>query len=95
MAPRKRKKNPGNPLAVKTANLGDVVWHPESQKHSWTCDNCGEKLMADPSRYDRRLNTSQWAMEHHTRVIWDKAMSHVRRNCVPEPRPEYRKDIDG
>jgi len=95
MARRKRKANPGNPLAVKTAGLGDVKWHKDEQKHSWTCDNCGETIKADPSMYNRRLNTSQWAMEHHTKVIWGKAMDHVRRNCSPEPRPAYRKDIDG
>lgn len=96
MAARKRKPRPAvSELAKKTTNLGDVKWHPEEQKHSWTCDNCGTTVKADPSMYNRRLSTSQFAMEHNTKVIWGKAMDHVSRNCGPEPRPAYRKDIDG
>jgi hypothetical protein len=95
MAAKSRKKRPPvSDLAKKTTNLGDVKWNKSDQTHSWSCDNCGETLKAAPDRYNKRLSLSQFSMENNTKVIWGKAMDHVRRNCAPEPKPAYRKDLD-
>lgn len=96
MAPRKRKPvKKGMSLAVQAANQGDYIWHPDEKVHSWTCNKCGEKIKARPDLHDSRISLSQFAMENNLKVIGAKSVDHVRRNCGPEPRPAYRKDIDG
>jgi hypothetical protein len=94
VAARRRKKRPGNPLGVQAAAQGDYVWHPEDKAHSWTCDKCGETIKARPDLYNSRLSHSQFAMENNLKVIGAKSIDHVRRNCGPEPRPAYRRDLD-
>lgn len=92
MAPRKRpQRRPASDLQ-KLASESDFVWDKENQRHNWECPKCNETISATP--HGSRVRLSQFAMENSLKTISAKAMGHLARNCGPEPRPAYRRDLD-